>query len=103
MGVKNAENMMTSYVNDPLYYFAKMPHEPLHTLIAAYNCSTQGRSFNQRPTADKRSHKSLRQAKKRGCARKRKFHKLEFTPQTSQSFVIVSISKGPCTRKEKRF
>ena len=74
-----------------LYYFAKMPHEPLHTLIEAYNCSTQGRSFNQSPTADKRSHKSLLQAKKRGCARKRIVLKLVFTPQTSHSFVIVSI------------
>ena len=86
-----------------LYYFVKMLHEPLHTLIEAYNCSTQGRSFNQSPTANKRSHKSLRQARKRCCARKRKFYKLDFTPQTSHSFVIVSILKGPRTRKEKRF
>ena len=83
-----------------LYYFVKMPHEPLHTLIEAYDCSTQGRSFNQSPTADKRSHKSLLQAKKRGCARKRKFYKFDFTPQTSHSFVIVSILKGRARAKK---
>ena len=44
---------------------------PLEPLIAGYNCVTQGRSFNQHPTADKRSNESLRQAKKRGCACKR--------------------------------
>ena len=69
----------------------------LEPLIAGYNCVTQGRSFNQHPTAVKRSNKSLRQAKKRGCALK--CIDLSLFPKRNLS---LSAFENPHTLNEKR-